>query len=177
LMALRAENEQLSSRVGALELRPSVAQREAIEPSISPADLAALQLQLEDLRQGASSSVVQPSALKAQVADALSAVREDEANAQLRRALEKQASRLESRVTKMTDWLGLNVQQAKDMRVLLAEKDERDNELSRLWKAGGDEVVLGEMKRRNQATHHADLERVLDTDQMETLVEAFTPKK
>jgi hypothetical protein len=177
LVALRAENERLSSRVGALELRPSFTQREAVEPSVALADLSALQLQLEELRNAVLGSAMQPSGLKAKVADALSAVRDDEANARLRRALEKQASRLESRVTKMTDRLGLNVHQATDMRVLLAEQDERDNELTRLWNAGGDETVLGEMKRSNRATHNEALERVLDADQMQILVEATTSKK
>ncbi len=98
LRALREAHEQLSSRLGALEGIRGASQREALGPSISLAEFNALKQRVEDLRGEPSASTDQPSALKSHVADALSAVRQEEAHQAELQRLAKQDARLEQRV-------------------------------------------------------------------------------
>lgn len=176
LQALRGENQALQTRLTALELRAPTNERSAVGDYASVEDLKALEEQLLVLLGGTDLASVEPAALKTRVAYALDALREDEAAVRAQRSLEKQAARLEARVTKMSDWLGLDAYQTTEMRALLTQKDERDNELTRQWKAGGDLAVLGDQKRTNAATHRADLERVLTSSQLETLNERYNSK-
>lgn len=169
LQDLRAQNDVLRSRIAALELRPVSQSRTSVGEFASVADLESLRDQVNALIEGESNLTTSaPVALKNQVALALEAARQDEAHQAEQRRLEKQAARLENRVSKMADWLGLNDHQATEMRAVLTQKDERDNELSRVWKETGDTQVAGQLKRDNHELHLQDVQQILDVDQYET---------
>ncbi len=172
LEQLRAENEKLRVRLGALEVREPSSERILVGEYVSMSAFQELEEKVAEMLRPSPSAPGEPHALKAQVEEALSAVRQDEAEVRAQRALEKQAAQLEGRVSKMTNWLGLSTFQQDEMRVLLTQRDERNNELTRQWKQGGDPEVLGAQKQTNAQLHWEGLQQVLTPEQLETMSSA-----
>ena len=169
LEALRNENQDLWERLVALEARQTSTTRTPVDPGVSAEEF-------EEFKKNVLVSLAQrgdpdagPHEMKSWVADALEAVREEEAVERRQRNEELTARKQEGRLMALRDKLGLSDYQVDEVRTAFVAQEERNQELVRVWREGTtDDATLGETKRANADAHQADLERVLSPEQLAT---------
>jgi|GEM_PF-2335126 len=171
--ALEEENRRLRERVEALENRPLPAARTPAETGgdyLSRAEFEAWRETLEQTPVTARSTPLgEPEDVKAQLVEALEAVRKEERVAAVRENQEKWLGRLDVTMPKLEERLGLDRDQSLRLRSALLAKFDRDQELIRMWEEGVDYEVLGERKAADADLLRADLTSFLSEDQVAEL--------
>ncbi len=173
LAALTEANRALSERIAFLENQPASAVRIPAETDWVPREeFLALQ---EELRAATKSMASNRMAagdpahpmFRDQVENVLGEIRKDALAKGSTVQQEKRTANLEPSLAKMQSRLGLNQSQVTEMRTALESKITMDAELTQRWRDGESNEVLGQVKRDNQATHQAELERILTPAQLE----------
>lgn len=169
LSDLLEQNQDLERRLAALEMPPPRSARQAVDQFVTREEFDAFVAQLEERLEKRDRLSQGSAEFETHVAEALRAVREQQSAKQAEAVAKDRAAALEARVAKVTGWLSLDEYQQQEMRALLTVRDEEDQELMRLWKAGDtDPQVLGDMKSANRERHETALEQLLRPDQLET---------
>ncbi len=173
LLALRArvdalvqQSLDLQMRLAMLEDRPAPATRTPIEGFLSKAEFDAFAKDVRASLAVRAIAAAEPQELKEQVAGALIDLRKEEAVKQVRDYQEKRTARLDKDVEEITERLALSSYQAQEMRTLLADQYEREDEVRRLWEDGADDELLGARKETSREEFQSDLERALTPEQV-----------
>jgi hypothetical protein len=159
LRELRADNAALMDRVRALEqMKP------AVEPSRTQVALEPAPEQAAKTREivALAAALTDPNAplpenLKSGVAEALEAIRAEEEAERERRRQEAAAKRLEERVQRYVDELGLNAYQAGELRVAMTLEESKRNALFAEMREGDGDFTqvrerMGEIRDEAQKT-------------------------
>lgn len=166
---LAEENRALRDRIAMLENRPAPVTRvPVLDGLVSQEEFTAFQEEVRDaLGTTAPETSVGDPGLRDQVALVLSEIRKGESVDKARSGLEQSAERIDATMGKVDEWLELSPDQSEAMRSALLARYERDAELVRLWEAGEDEEILGEIKTTNRADHLDEVSRFLTPDQFD----------
>lgn len=170
---LLAENMQLRRRIEVLENTPEPIVRDPVDGYVSQQTFEAFQKELRGALARQTDATVEPEEFKGQIAGALIEIRRQEAFDKVRQYQEKREARLEEDLEKMADWLELSPHQVEGVRGVLLTQYDREQEQRRLWEEGGDEEVLGELKRTDGEAFDADLRGILTDEQRETFWEGI----
>jgi len=165
LDGLERRVDELERRLGVLELPAPTARQDAGGDLVTRAELEEL---LSTSPTAEATTTAAAPDLEARVSDALAAVRAQEAVERERRADQKRQRKIEAQVADWQVWLGLDDYQQGELQALFVQRDERNRELGRQWKEGGDPEVLGELKRTYHQEHQSALETLLTPAQLET---------
>ena len=98
----------------------------------------------------------------------LKSIRKDERAEAVREYQEKRSERIDDDMVRLEKLLKLTPYQSSEVRTALIAQYEREAELRQMWEDGVDAAIVGERKRSDGETFKADLETVLDQDQVET---------
>lgn len=168
VQALQVENASLSERISTLELRPVPTERvAAIDNSDFEEEVRAFMAKNE-VKGGAT-----PVALQSKVANALTAIREQEDIEKAEIARQKRDSWISGTIEKYAPELGLTQFQTDEMNRTWIAKAEADAELGRIWESGNeaDRANIGSLKEANDERHQANLQGFLSTDQYDQYTE------
>lgn len=174
---LMDQNARLLERIVALESRPAGGAESRIVAGgsfVAQEDFDAFREEMLGALEGLGAgrlTAARGGDLENEVVGALSQIRKDERAAAARAMEEKRLRRLDDRMAKMDDWLGLTPQQSGEMRSALQTQMDRNAELTRRWKAGEDSDALGELKAGDQEAHRAELSAILTPDQLDRFFE------
>ncbi len=170
---LLAENMQLRRRIEVLENTPEPIVRDPVDGYVSQQTFEAFQKEVRGALAQQSDATVEPEEFKGQIAGALIDIRRQEACDKVRPYQETREARREEDLEKMADWLELSPHQVEGVRGVLLTQYDREQEQRRLWEEGGDEEVLGELKRTDGEAFDADLRGILTDEQRETFWEGI----
>jgi hypothetical protein len=173
--AVVEENRRLRDRISMLEARPMETQRAPItEDFVTRAELEALRQEL--LAQAADSGAqsADPLRWKAQVAEALTQVRKDEAVQSTRNFQEKRLARLDDDLLIVQAKLQLEPSQTSALRPVLQAAYDREAEVRRLWESGVDPQMLADRKAGDLEMFRTDIGRVLTPTQLDTYWATFS---
>lgn len=165
---LRDENRALRKRVQALEIRPAPALRVPVGAAGSNGAVEELVEEVRARMASAEATRGAPPELRVEVEKALGSIREGERLEAERLLGERQAQRIEQRLSRLTSKLDLSPYQVGEMRTLLTTKAHSNEELKRRWEEGVDGETLGAEKQANDEEHESALERILTPEQLET---------
>jgi hypothetical protein len=164
LASLQQQVEELQARLAELERARRAAPVRGVVDAVTAADLEALEARLVRSFEQARPLVAASSEpeFRDRVAVAIDAL-------QKQRVEEKVYARheqLDQRIAGWTEALGLDGYQQEQVRTILATRDQREQELMRLWREGAEDEALGDAKSRMQQEFDGELERVLSADQL-----------
>jgi len=167
---LQKENEELRME---LEMLSAASRREPVAGFVPLAEFEAFRDEVLAAlpKNGAVEEVVEsstPDAFEEKVASALIEIRQKEQFDAVRDYHEKRNARLEEDVENLANWLEMNADQVSEMRRALLVQYDREAEQARLWEAGEDPEVLGELKRTDGEAFDRDLRTFLSDGQVET---------
>jgi len=161
---LREELAQLERRLAALELRPvPTARAVAATPETASRD-SALTLEAATNSPAAASAPL----LQEHVEHALERIREEERFAREQEKEQKRVELLENQLAKLETALGLGTDQVNDMRALYEEQRQAKLDMQAMWEDGFDRELVGQAKNDMATRYHAELERILSPQQLET---------
>ena len=167
---LQKENEELRME---LEMLGAASRREPVAGFVPLAEFEAFRDEVLAAlpKNGAVEEVVEsstPDAFEEKVASALIEIRQKEQFDAVRDYHEKRNARLEEDVENLANWLEMNADQVSEMRRALLVQYDREAEQARLWEAGENPEVLGELKRTDGEAFDRDLRTFLSDGQVET---------
>ena len=137
-------------------------------------ELDHLERNLEDLLS--SNGLSKESDIKTHVTDSLNQIRHEEKVAKAWKNHEKWSSRIDERVTWVSNWLKLDDYQDGELRTALLNKDERDEDVIRLLADGADDEALATEKMEHEAQLMEELELFFSGAQLETWRSKFDQK-
>jgi hypothetical protein len=154
---LERELQTLRERVDALELEPAPLAREAVAAAVEPASAAPL----------APAAAIEAERLQDSVAEALEAIRSAERQQAAAEQQQRELQRIDERVARLAEPLGLTPAQQADLRTLmLTQRQERDA-LESLRDQGGDRTAyrsaMEELRKRDDDA----LARLLTPEQLQ----------
>ena len=164
LEALREETRALAARIERLERHPIPEGRQPLVVEASPT----AELPREDAAARPAVDLP-PELLLDQVGEALSRIRAEEQAEEQRRADERQAQRLEERLARLSDELGLAPQQVRELRTLWIAQEERRQELRLRLQESRDRQAYLEERKEQHAANEEELARILTPSQLEGL--------
>ena len=167
---LQKENEELRME---LEMLGAASRCEPVAGFVPLAEFEAFRDEVLAAlpKNGAVEEVVEsstPDAFEEKVASALIEIRQKEQFDAVRDYHEKRNARLEEDVENLANWLEMNADQVSEMRRALLVQYDREAEQARLWEAGENPEVLGELKRTDGEAFDRDLRTFLSDGQVET---------
>ena len=170
IAALRGELNDLSGRLEVLANRPAAPARIPAGALVEQSDLDALREDLlAELTKGGVSpggKAVAAEGLKNDVAAALEEVRAAERAARAEAKGVATAAKLDAQMPEYQQQLGLTSAQTEGLRSVIEARNERVAEMMRLWESG-DREAAGELKGNEAATYQAELQGVLNQQQVE----------
>lgn len=160
--ALSEASRELRARIEGLERRPVAEARvpvvaEEARPLLLPQPEAAVRPEL-----GLPSEV-----LLERVEEALGRIREEERAEEERRDEERRAERLEERLARLSDELGLAPHQVRDLRTLWLAQEQGRDELRRALEDSGDRDAYREARKDQRKANDEALARILTPAQLE----------
>ncbi len=173
---LAIRNQQLTERLQKLESATTDSGRREVGEWATKDELAALRKELGGSGSVPGAAMADPQ-FEDQVAVALDSIREKERQDWVEKEQAKKAARLDERVDGMREWLSLDDSQASQIRTLIAAKDQRSEDLIKMWKDGADKDMLGQIKKADEETWRNDVRQVLNADQLAKFEKSFSDKR
>jgi uncharacterized membrane protein YgcG len=163
LVSLRAENQELRVRIEALENRPAGESRAAVQPSVE--DLAAAVAEVQS--NAGATATPRNDAMYTQVEAALESIRETERAEAAKAREQREVDRMEERLTQMAERLGLTPAQTNDMRGLLLQQEQIEDDLRAQREAGMERDAYRVARDQAREAERAELTRILTPEQLQ----------
>lgn len=163
LVSLRAENQELRVRIEALESRPAGESRAAVQPSVE--ELAAAVAEVQS--SAGAPTTPRDDAMYTQVEAALEAIRETERAEAAKEREQRELDRMEERLTQMAERLGLTPAQTNDMRGLLLQQEQIEDDLRAQREAGMERDAYRVARDQAREAERAELARILTPEQLQ----------
>jgi uncharacterized membrane protein YgcG len=163
LVSLRAENQELRVRIEALESRPAGESRAAVQPSVE--ELAAAVAEVQS--NAGATATPRDDAMYTQVEAALESIRETERAEAAKAREQREVERMEERLTQMAERLGLTPAQTNDMRGLLLQQEQIEDDLRAQREAGMERDAYRVARDQAREAERAELTRILTPEQLQ----------
>ncbi len=168
--ALRGELAEMSGRLEMMANRPAGPARLPAGDLVEQSDLDTLRADLLAELGGAAGKPAGPALGEAEMKQSVTAALEEvRATERAARAEAKEAAamaKLDAQMPEYQQQLGLTNTQTEGLRGVMEARNERVAEMMRLWESG-DRAAAGELKGNEAATYQAELQGVLNQQQVE----------